>query len=261
MEHAPARCRHALDPAAAEDAVGPDHQDQDHQHVGREILGAAADIRVEIAGRQVLDDADDQPADHRADDRIEAAQDHHREHLQADQRQLVVDAEHRAPDDAAQRRDDAGHRPGQREIALDVDAHGHRHLLVVGDRAHRDADAALQEEPGEAGEEQEATPRPHELHRRQHDRPEQDRLVADRQRRRRASRRRRRSAPAPRSTAASPIVAMMTATTGRPSSGRSTTRSSPKPKPIMPPARRSRRRPERHAAETPARPPRSSRRT
>jgi hypothetical protein len=39
--------------------------------------------------------------------------------------------------------------------------------------------------------------------------------------------------PQPRSTAATPMVAMMTATTGRPSRGRSTILSSPKPKPIM----------------------------
>jgi hypothetical protein len=38
----------------------------------------------------------------------------------------------------------------------------------------------------------------------------------------------------PRSSAATPIVAMITATTGRPISGLSTTRSSPKPKAIMP---------------------------
>ena len=37
----------------------------------------------------------------------------------------------------------------------------------------------------------------------------------------------------PRRTAASPMVAMMTATTGRPSSGRSTMRSKPKPKAII----------------------------
>ena len=39
----------------------------------------------------------------------------------------------------------------------------------------------------------------------------------------------------PRNTAASPIVAMTTAITGRPISGRSTTRSSPKPSATMPP--------------------------
>ena len=41
------------------------------------------------------------------------------------------------------------------------------------------------------------------------------------------------SGPQPRSKAATPMVAMMTATTGRPSNGRSTTFSRPKPKPIM----------------------------
>ncbi len=41
------------------------------------------------------------------------------------------------------------------------------------------------------------------------------------------------SGASPRSTAASPMVAMITATTGRPMSGRSTTRSRPKPKLIM----------------------------
>ncbi len=74
---------------------------------------------------------------------IEAAQDHHREDFQADQGELDVDAQHAAPHDAAQRRDDAGHRPGEREVALDVDAHGLRHLLVVGDGAHGHAHAAL----------------------------------------------------------------------------------------------------------------------
>ena len=42
------------------------------------------------------------------------------------------------------------------------------------------------------------------------------------------------STATPRSTAASPIVAITTAITGRPISGRSTTRSRPKPSAIMP---------------------------
>src|SRR5258708_14200259 len=61
---------HALDLAAAEDAVGPDLEDQDHQHVGRKVLGAAADIGVEEARRQALDDADDQSAHQRATDPV-----------------------------------------------------------------------------------------------------------------------------------------------------------------------------------------------
>src|SRR5207302_1239431 len=103
---------HALDAAPAEDALGADHQDQDHQHIRSKVLGAAANARIEIAGREVLDDADDQAADHRPDHRIEAAQDHHRKHLETDQRELVVNAEHRAPNHTAKRRDDARHRPG-----------------------------------------------------------------------------------------------------------------------------------------------------
>ena len=59
------------------------------------------------------------------------------------------------------------------------------------------------------------------------------RLVADRQRQVARLGAEAPAAPQPRSTAATPMVAMMTATTGRPSSGRSTTLSRPKPKPIM----------------------------
>src|SRR5271166_5325646 len=44
---------HALDPATAEHALRPQHQGDDHQHVRSEILGTAADIRIEIARRQV----------------------------------------------------------------------------------------------------------------------------------------------------------------------------------------------------------------
>ena len=51
----------------------------DHQHVGRKILGAAADVGVEIAGGQAFHHADDEPADHGAEDRVEPAEDHDRE--------------------------------------------------------------------------------------------------------------------------------------------------------------------------------------
>ncbi len=73
-----------------------------------------------------------------------------------------------------------GHGPGEREIAPHVDPHCHRDLLTVGDRAHRNPDPALQEEPGEGGEKHDANSGPDELNRRQHDRTKQDRLVADR---------------------------------------------------------------------------------
>src|SRR5439155_9502426 len=125
---------YALDDAFTEDTVGANHEGEDHEDVGREVLGAAADIGVDVAGGDVLDDTDDEAADDRARNGVEPTQDDHREHLEADQRQVHVDAEQVAPQDAAQRRHDAGHRPRHAEVTLDVDAHGHGDLLVVGHR-------------------------------------------------------------------------------------------------------------------------------
>src|SRR6516164_5369170 len=135
VEHS-AAISHALDTAAAEEAFWPQHQGYDHQHVRSEILRAAADIGVEVAGGEVFDDAYDQPADHRAEDRIETAEDDDGKHFETDESKLVVDAKHRAPDDPAKGRDHARHRPSEGEIAPDIDPYRHRHLLTVGDGAH-----------------------------------------------------------------------------------------------------------------------------
>src|SRR5262245_47284002 len=77
---------------------------------------------------------------------------HARDDVQPAPGELHADAQHGAPDDAAQRRDDAGHRPGERKVAFDVDAHRLGHLLAVGDRAHGHAHAAFLEKPAEADE-------------------------------------------------------------------------------------------------------------
>src|SRR5262249_14007433 len=97
---APRHASNAFDQRSAENAVGPDHHDEDHQDVGREVLRAAADIGVEIAGGQILDHAHDQSADDGADHRVEAAQDDDRKHLETNERELVIDPQHGAPDDA-----------------------------------------------------------------------------------------------------------------------------------------------------------------
>src|SRR5262245_56236261 len=57
------RRSYAFDDAFAEDTVRANHQRQDHQDVRREILGAAAHVRVDVPGGHVLHDADDEPAD------------------------------------------------------------------------------------------------------------------------------------------------------------------------------------------------------
>ena len=62
-----------LDNRLAEDAVGSNHQDNYHQHIRRKILGAAANIGIDIAGSERLDDADDETADNYANDRVQAA--------------------------------------------------------------------------------------------------------------------------------------------------------------------------------------------
>src|SRR6185436_4913461 len=129
---------YAFDNPLAEDAVRANHQGEDHQDVGGEVFGAAAHVRIDIAGGDVLDDADDEPAHDRTRDGVQPAQDHDREHLEPHQRQVHVDAEQVSPQHAAQRRDDAGHGPRHAEVPLDVDAHGHGHLLVVGHRPHGD---------------------------------------------------------------------------------------------------------------------------
>src|SRR5712691_9539664 len=96
---------YAFDDALAEHAIRPNHQRENHEDVGREILGAAAHVGVDVPGRHVLHAADDEPADDGARDRVEPTQDHHREHLEADQGEVHVHAEHVAPQHAAQRRD------------------------------------------------------------------------------------------------------------------------------------------------------------
>src|SRR5258705_9525290 len=175
----PRPASHAFDDRFAEDPVRPDHQRDDHQEVGREVLGAAAYVRVHVAGRHVLDDPDHEPAHDGAGNRVEAAQDHHREDLEAHQGQVGVHPEEAAPHDAAQGGDHARHGPGEREVALYVDAHRHGYLLVVGDRPHRDALAALEEEPPEGAQEQDAHRGPQELDGRHEQWAPDERLVAD----------------------------------------------------------------------------------
>src|SRR3989454_6926001 len=89
---------YAFDDLLAEDAVGPNHQRQDHQDVRREVLRPAADVRINVARGHVLHDADDQPTEDRPRDRVEPAQDHDREDLEAHEREMHIDAEHAAPD-------------------------------------------------------------------------------------------------------------------------------------------------------------------
>src|SRR5690349_14204853 len=92
-----------FDDALTEHSVRPNHQRQNHQHVRREVFGSAAHERIDVPGGDVLDDTDDEPADHRAGNRVEPAENHHGKDFEANQRQIHVDAEHVAPEHAAER--------------------------------------------------------------------------------------------------------------------------------------------------------------
>src|SRR5512141_1174343 len=67
---------HPLDLDLPEESVRLHHQDEDQRHERRDLLHAAAEDRVEVATREVLQDADGQPADDGAHHAVEAAQDH-----------------------------------------------------------------------------------------------------------------------------------------------------------------------------------------
>ena len=98
---------------------------------------------------ELLAGADDQPADDRARDRGEAAEDQHRQRLERDQRDRELHAELGAPHHAGGKRDDAGDRPHDQPDRVERDADRLRRLVVVGDRAQRAADARDLEEDRE----------------------------------------------------------------------------------------------------------------
>ena len=106
-------------------------------------------IGPEVDLGQLLGGADDEAADDRAGDRVEAAQDQHRQRLQRDEGQRELHAVARAPDEAGDQRDEAGDRPDDRPDLLQRNADRERRLVIVGDRAQRAADARRLEQERE----------------------------------------------------------------------------------------------------------------
>src|SRR5512146_604750 len=107
-----------VDPPLAEESLGPYEQEEEREHVGEPVLDAAAreseladQRRSEEHLRHLLADADGEPAHDRAGNRLEATENDDRQRLQRDLRDRELDAELAAPHDAADDRDDAGHRP------------------------------------------------------------------------------------------------------------------------------------------------------
>ena len=148
-----------LDALLAEQPLGPHQQEGERQHVREPGLDAAADVRPEIDLGELFRRADDEAADDRAGDRLEAAQDQHRQRLQGDEGQRELHAVARAPHEPRDQRDEAGHRPHDRPDLPQRDADRERRLVVVGHRAQRAADARRLEEHRQRGD-QHARPRP-----------------------------------------------------------------------------------------------------
>ena len=107
--------------------------------------------RGQIAGRERLGEADDEPAEHRAGDASDPADDGRGESFEpGDEAHEVVDALEHEPDHDARC---AGERGADEERhddhAVDVDAHHRRRLPVVGGRAHRLAEPRAGDEERE----------------------------------------------------------------------------------------------------------------
>ena len=107
-------------------------------------------IRAEVDLGELLRRADDQAADDRAGDRLEAAEDQHRQRLQRDERQRELHAVARAPQQPGDQRHEAGHRPDDGPDLLQRNADRQRRLVIVGHGAQRAADARALEEHARA---------------------------------------------------------------------------------------------------------------
>src|SRR5690606_29982925 len=153
-----ARWSYPADLLGAEQAVGPDEQDGQHQQVGDDPGEAHSEERDpgQELRRQRLGEADREPADHRPDDGVEAAEDDGGEGGEGEKRRRLVDAR-RPPREQGQEYpghagEEGTYPPRDREDSADVDALGAGGLLVEGGGAHGDAEAAA-EEQGDEGDE------------------------------------------------------------------------------------------------------------
>src|SRR5215510_3930624 len=84
---------HTLDGLAAEEAIGLDHEGEDHEDVGQEVLGAAADVWIDVAGGHALHRPDQESSDHGSWHAVEPAEDHGRKDLEANKSEVGVDTE------------------------------------------------------------------------------------------------------------------------------------------------------------------------
>src|SRR6202040_4449288 len=97
-------CLHSVDVFLAEQALRPDEQKYQGQHVGKPVLDPPAHHGPEIDLRDFLAHADDESAHHGTEDRFEAAEDQYRQRLQRYQPEGKLYPELGAPYDAGHQR-------------------------------------------------------------------------------------------------------------------------------------------------------------
>ena len=133
----------------AEDAGRLEDEDEGQDQEDEELRPAG----VAQGGRGVLDEADDEAAEHGAGDVADAAEDGGGERLESGvEPEVEADiAEAQAPHDAGGRREGATEEERQGDRLVHVDAHEGGRLAVLGRRAHRAAHARPAHEELEGG--------------------------------------------------------------------------------------------------------------
>src|SRR5690242_19133096 len=131
--------------ALAEQAGGLHQEDEDEDGEGDGVLPGGADV----AGDELLGEAEDEAAEHGALHVADAAQDRGHERLEAGHQphQGLHLAEGARVEDAGHRRQHRPEHEGEADHAVDVHAHQRGDRGVPGDRAHGRAHAAVEDDP------------------------------------------------------------------------------------------------------------------
>ena len=106
-------------------------------------------MRVQIAGSQALDYADEDCGNDRAGDAVETADDDDRENLEPDQPHCEATSGDEGPQRATKHADRTGDAPNNQEVMRYIDADGHGCLLIIGYCAQRHPGSASLMKPSD----------------------------------------------------------------------------------------------------------------
>src|SRR2546428_8610174 len=136
---------HDVDPT--EEPEGSHEQRRDEHEIRGDVAEPAAEPWIDVPGRKAFEDADEDGPRDRPGNAVEPPDDHDGEDLEPQQHDPEASAAHDGPQGASDDGDAADHRPRDREVAMQIDAHRHGDLLIVRDGAKGHARTARMEEP------------------------------------------------------------------------------------------------------------------